>query len=403
MSLNHIKNIVILGATGSIGDSTLDIIARHPDKFNVYAISGHANINKLVELCNKHKPQYAIISDESHYPAFKKLLAETGGNLDMKILAGNNELIAICQSEDVDMVVAGIVGSAGMEPVLATVVAGKDLLLANKEAIVVAGELVMQAASKSGANIIPLDSEHNAIYQCLYDDYRVGEAPIDIEKIILTASGGPFWNRELSSFKDITPQQACAHPNWDMGRKISVDSATMMNKGLEIIEAHWLFNLAEAQIDVHVHPQSIVHSMVCYKDGSVLAQMGEPDMRIPIAYGLGLRKRIASGAQLLDLIKVGQLQFFEPNYEKFPCMALARAAIKQGGTAMTVLNAVNEVSVDAFLNHEISFPAIAGLNQQLMQNSQIEHIENVAQLLELDKQVRVTARQMIKSGVKQYA
>ncbi|HHL31104.1 MAG TPA: 1-deoxy-D-xylulose-5-phosphate reductoisomerase [Oceanospirillales bacterium] len=403
MSLNRLKNIVVLGATGSIGDSTLDIIARHPDKFNVYAISGHANINKLAQLCHKHKPEYAIISDESHYPAFKKLLAETGGNPGMKILAGNNELIAICQSEEVDMVVAGIVGSAGMEPVLATVEAGKDLLLANKEAIVVAGELVMQAASKSGANIIPLDSEHNAIYQCLYDNYRVGEAPVDIEKIILTASGGPFWNRELSSFKDITPQQACAHPNWDMGRKISVDSATMMNKGLEIIEAHWLFNLAETQIDVHVHPQSIVHSMVCYKDGSVIAQMGEPDMRIPIAYGLGLRKRIASGAQLLDLIKVGQLQFFAPNYEKFPCMALARTAIKQGGTAMTILNAVNEVSVDAFLKHEISFPAIAGLNQQLMQNSQIEAIENVAQLLELDKEVRIMARQMIKSGVKQYA
>jgi len=313
MSGRKCKNLVVLGATGSIGDNTLDIIARHPDRFKIFAISGHANIHKLVELCQKFIPKYVVISDPQFY---KKLLSLINAlSLKTKVLAGEQELINICQQPEVDMVIAGIVGSAGMEPVLASVTAGKDLLLANKEALVVAGELVMQAARDNQANIIPLDSEHNAIYQCLTDDYVVGNTPDNIDKIILTASGGPFWNRDKNSFNEITPEQACAHPNWDMGRKISVDSATMMNKGLEIIEAHWLFNLDETRIDVHVHPQSIIHSMVCYKDGSVLAQMGEPDMRIPIAYGLGLRERITSGANMIDLIKVGQLQFFSPNHQ----------------------------------------------------------------------------------------
>lgn len=395
MSSSVIKNLVILGATGSIGDSTLDIVARHPDKFNVYAITGHSNLEKLIQLTHKFKPKYVVTSYVEHYPSLKTLLKD----LDTQVLAGEDEMVNICQLPEVDMVVAGIVGSAGMNPVLATVEAGKDLLLANKEALVVAGDLVMQAAITNNANIIPLDSEHNAIYQCLPSDYTVGKTPKDIEKIILTASGGPFWNRKAETFKEITPEQACAHPNWDMGRKISVDSATLMNKGLEIIEAHWLFNLKLDKIDVHVHPQSIIHSMVCYKDGSVLAQLGEPDMRIPIAYGLGLRERISSGANMIDLLSNQNLQFFPPDYQKFPCLQLARDAVEQGGTAMAILNFANEVTVDAFLNKKIPFTAIAQINEHIMTKAIINKVENVQQLQLLDKETRMKTSQMVKKYV----
>lgn len=398
MSDEDIKNLVILGSTGSIGDSTLDIIARHPDKFNVFAISGHTNVNKLVEIANKFKPKYIVASDQSSYVELKSLI-NNSNNPKINILSGKEELVNICQLPEVDMVVAGIVGSAGMEPVLAAVKAGKDLLLANKEALVVAGDLVMQAAYENNANIVPLDSEHNAIYQCLPDDYRVGNTPQDLNKIILTASGGPFWNTDKSLFNSITPEQACAHPNWDMGRKISVDSATLMNKGLEIIEAHWLFNLPIDKIDVHVHPQSIIHSMVCYKDGSVLAQLGEPDMRIPIAYGLGLRERIESGADLVNLLQSHDLQFFPPDYKKFPCLQLARDAISQGGTSMAILNAANEISVDAFLNEIIPFTAIAEINDKIMTNASITTVQSVEQLQLLDDETRVNARQMVKKYV----
>jgi 1-deoxy-D-xylulose-5-phosphate reductoisomerase len=389
------KNVVVLGATGSIGDSCLDIMARHPDKFNVIAITGHSNIKKLANLCNRFHPEYVVISELKNHLELTKRIVELG--LKTKVLSGKEELVNICQIPEVDMVVAGIVGSAGMEPVLASVSSGKNLLLANKEAIVVAGDLVIKAAKENNANIIPLDSEHNAIYQCLTDDYLVGDTPKNIEKIILTASGGPFWNRDIETFKDITPEQACAHPNWDMGRKISVDSATLMNKGLEIIEAHWLFNLGEEAIDVHVHPQSIIHSMVCYKDGSVLAQLGEPDMRIPIAYGLGLRERIASGANVIDLLAAKELSFYPPDNSKFPCLQLARDAIKQGGTAMAILNTANEVSVEAFLNNKISFNSIANINQKIMQESEIIAIESVDQLLELDNEIRTVARHLVKA------
>ncbi|VAW38832.1 1-deoxy-D-xylulose 5-phosphate reductoisomerase [hydrothermal vent metagenome] len=392
MSKVKCKNLVILGATGSIGDSALNIIARHPDKFNVYAITGHANIKKLVQLCKKFNPKYAVISNPACYLELKSQVGTT-----TKVLAGTAELSNICQLPEVDMVVAGIVGSAGMQPVLATVTAGKDLLLANKEALVVAGDLVIQAAIKNNANIIPLDSEHNAIFQCLPDDYKVGTTPKDLDKIILTASGGPFWDRDIHTFEDITPEQACAHPNWSMGKKISVDSASMMNKGLEIIEAHWLFNLNVDKIDVHIHPQSIIHSMVCYKDGSILAQLGKPDMRIPIAYGLGLRKRITSGANLIDLLTAEQLQFFKPDYVKFPCLALAQDAINSGGTAMATLNTANEVSVAAFLNGQISFTNIAAINQQVMQQTTIHRIESVQHLLELDIEIRTITQQEAKA------
>jgi 1-deoxy-D-xylulose-5-phosphate reductoisomerase len=393
MNESDCKNVVVLGATGSIGDSTLNIIARHPDKFNVFAITAHSNINKLIEICIRIEPKYVVVTNNKYYTDTKKHLNEVG--LKTKVLSGKDELINICQLSEVDMVVAGIVGSAGMEPVLASVSAGKDLLLANKEAIVVAGDLVMKAAKQNHANIIPLDSEHNAIYQCLPDDYVIGNTPSNLSKIILTASGGPFWNRDIKTFEDITPAQACAHPNWDMGRKISVDSATLMNKGLEIIEAHWLFNLSSEAIDVHVHPQSIIHSMVCYNDGSVLAQLGEPDMRIPIAYGLGFRDRIKSGANLIDLLKIGSLNFYPPDYNKFPCLQLAREAIDQGGTAMAILNMANEVTVEAFLNGEIPFTSIAKINHKILQTSNITSVENVDQLLELDCEIRNITKQMV--------
>ncbi len=385
------KNIVILGATGSIGASTLAIIEQHPEKFNVLAISGHSNVNKLAELVRQFKPKFVVISDSSQYTQLSRLISD-----ECTVLAGAHELAAICQLDSADLIVAGIVGAAGMQPVLASVKAGKTLLLANKEALVLAGELVIKAAKDNDATIIPLDSEHNAIYQCLPDSYQCGSTPKNIDKIILTASGGPFWNRDASTFDIISPEEACAHPNWDMGRKISVDSATLMNKGLEIIEAHWLFNLGEKDIDVHVHPQSIVHSMVCYQDGSVLAQLGEPDMRIPIANGLGMPERIASGANMLNLLQSQDLQFFPPDYEKFPCLTLAKEAIQAGGTSMAVLNAANEISVDAFLNKLISFTTIAKINAEIMNNTALSGIENVEQLLQLDEEVRANARQMVK-------
>ncbi|MFK8011043.1 MAG: 1-deoxy-D-xylulose-5-phosphate reductoisomerase [Marinicellaceae bacterium] len=393
------KNILILGATGSIGDSTLDIISRHPDRFKIFALTGHSNIQKLVKLCEKFKPKYVISSDEKNYTTLKNLLSK----LDTKVLSGEDSLLQLCQMNEIDMVVAGIVGSAGMKPVLAALEAGKDLLLANKEALVMAGDLVMQAAKKNKANIIPLDSEHNAIYQCLTDSYKVGDTPQDIEKIILTASGGPFWKKDLNTFNEITPAMACAHPNWDMGRKISVDSATLMNKGLEVIEAHWLFNLSVDKIDVHVHPQSIIHSMVCYIDGSILAQLGEPDMRIPIAYGLGLRQRIKSGASLIDLLVNNELQFLPPDYKKFPCLKLAQDAIKSGGTSMAILNSANESSVEAFLNQQIPFTAIAEINAKIMNQSAVENVENVEQLIELDHKVRIQTHELIKNWSKRSA
>jgi len=392
-----IKNVVVLGATGSIGDSTLDIISRHPDRFNVLALSGHSNISKLVKLCHQFSPSYVISTNDNCYGELNKVLTSS----PTQVLSGNDELLKLCQLDEVDMVVAGIVGNAGMQPVLAAVEAGKDVLLANKEALVMAGDIVMKAAKQNNANIIPLDSEHNAIFQCLPESYQVGNTPQDIDKIILTASGGPFWNRNKNTFSEITPAMACAHPNWDMGRKISVDSATLMNKGLEVIEAHWLFNLNVDEIDVHVHPQSIVHSLVCYKDGSILAQLGEPDMRIPIAYGLGMRSRLTSGAKLIDLLVNNELQFLSPDYDKFPCLALAKNAIATGGTSMAILNSANEASVAAFLDNQIPFTAIAEINQQIMQQSKNEAVESVDHLIELDKEIRLQTHKIINNyGVK---
>lgn len=383
------KQLAILGATGSIGDSTLAVIRKHPDKFNIHSLSAHSNAEKIISLCQEFLPKYVVITDEVCYQTVKPVLNDT------EVIFGSSGLVQVVQDSTVDMVVAGIVGNAGMDSVLATVKAGKILLLANKEAIVAAGELVMQAAVANNAKIIPLDSEHNAIFQCLGGSYQVGSKPNFVKSITLTASGGPFWQTNQAEFKNITPAQAVAHPKWDMGAKISVDSATLMNKGLEIIEAHWLFNMPNDQINVVVHPQSIIHSLVNFIDGSVLAQMGNPDMRIPISFGLGLGQRLNNDADFLDLIGLGELNFVAADCEKFKCLYLAREAIRIGGTAAAVLNAANEVSVAAFLAKQIRFDQIAEFNDRMLAQCDIETVESIEQLQHLDQMVRKKTTSLI--------
>ena len=378
------KQLSILGATGSIGDSTLAVIRKHPDKFNIHSLSAHSNAEKIISLCQEFSPKYVVITDEVCYQTVKPVLNVT----NTEVIFGSSGLAQVVQDSTVDMVVAGIVGNAGMDSVLAAVQAGKILLLANKEAIVAAGELVMQAAADNEAKIIPLDSEHNAIFQCLGDGYLIGNKPNSVKSITLTASGGPFWQTNQAEFKSITPAQAVAHPKWDMGAKISVDSATLMNKGLEIIEAHWLFNMPSDEINVVVHPQSIIHSLVNFIDGSVLAQMGNPDMQIPISFGLGMGQRLNNDANFLDLIGIGELNFVAADCEKFKCLYLAREAIVMGGTAAAVLNAANEVSVAAFLAKQIRFDQIAEFNDRMLAQCDIEAVESIEQLQHLDQMVR---------------
>lgn len=386
------KQVAILGATGSIGDSTLAVIRCHPDKFNVHTLSAHRNSDKILALIEEFAPKHVIITDETAY----RTVAQTCNQTHTSLYCGANALNAAVQDTAIDMVVAGIVGNAGMASVMSAVEAGKILLLANKESIVTAGALVMPLAEKSGAQIIPLDSEHNAIYQCLPNQYRTGHRPQSVAHLTLTASGGPFWNTPVSDFESITPAQAVAHPQWDMGAKISVDSATLMNKGLEVIEAHWLFNMPVEHIHVLIHPQSIVHSMVNYADGSVLAQMGTPNMQIPISHGLGLGQRLSNRADLLELSEIGALQFFAPDVKKFPNLALARQAIKTGGTAPAILNAANEVAVAAFLEEKIHFTKISDINDRMLNSMQIEDVESVPQLIELDSIVHRRTRDFIR-------
>ncbi|MGJ8663196.1 MAG: 1-deoxy-D-xylulose-5-phosphate reductoisomerase [Marinicella sp.] len=386
------KHVVILGATGSIGDSTLAVIRLHPQLFTINALSGHSNGDKLVQLAKEFKPKQVVVTDEQAYQTVKKQLSSS----KTQVVFGADALNDVVSETDVDLVVAGIVGNAGMASVLSAVQAGKTLLLANKESIVAAGELVMPLANQTGANIIPLDSEHNAIFQCLGSGYRTGSRPCDVKSITLTASGGPFWQTDANHFNSITPEQAVAHPKWDMGAKISVDSATLMNKGLEVIEAHWLFQMPNEDINVVVHPQSIIHSMVNYIDGSVLSQMGCPDMQIPIAHGLssgldaliGTAQRLTNDAEFLDLIQAGELTFFSADMHKFHCLQLARDAIKAGGTAPAILNAANEVTVAAFLSKKIRFDQIASFNDRILNGMQTTPVESLMQLQALDKEVR---------------
>ena len=348
------RRVAVLGATGSIGASALDVIARHPDRFEATVLSANTRVDELAALCHRFKPRRAIIADPARLADLKAALSD----LDFIAEAGPEALEAAAGDTETDTVLAAIVGAAGMRSTLAAARTGKRLLLANKESVVVAGALLMREVADNGAEILPIDSEHNAIFQCLPSPQAVADAHSGVERIVLTASGGPFrgWSRERLGV--VTPEQACAHPNWDMGRKISVDSATLMNKGLEVIEAHWLFAARPEQIEVVVHPQSIVHSLVGYRDGSLLAQLGQPDMRTALAYGLGWPERIDAGVRALDMAALGSLDFEPPDRHAFPCLDLAYSALEQGGGAPTILNAANEVAVSAFLQRQLGFLSI---------------------------------------------
>ncbi len=348
--------LTILGATGSIGASTLDVVSRHPERFEVFALTGHTRIDVLAEQCARHRPRYAVVGDAAAATTLGGQLAMRG--VGTEVLSGPQALVDVASAAEVDAVMAAIVGAAGLAPTLAAARAGKRVLLANKEALVMAGAVFMQAVAASKATLLPIDSEHNAVFQSMPDN---GHGRGGVRRILLTASGGPFRDTAVEDLSGVTVEQAVAHPNWSMGRKISVDSATMMNKGLEVIEAHWLFSLPAERIDVVIHPQSIVHSMVEYLDGSVLAQMGNPDMRTPIAHALAWPQRIESGVPALDLCRAGRLEFSAPDLARFPCLALAYDALRAGGNRAAVLNAANELAVDAFLQRRIGFLDIVGV------------------------------------------
>jgi len=350
------QRITILGATGSIGASTLDVIARHPDRYSVYALTAHSRVEALAAQCIQFKPARAVVGSAEAATRLTALLQAAGSRTEVEW--GEQALCEVACAAGTDAVMAAIVGGAGLAPTLAAARAGKKVLLANKEALVMSGQLFMDAIAQSGAALLPIDSEHNAIFQCLPAGYGRVPAAAGVSKILLTASGGPFLKRDVATLEDVTPDEACKHPKWVMGRKISVDSATMMNKGLEVIEAHWLFGAPSSQIEVVIHPQSVVHSMVSYEDGSVLAELGNPDMRTPIAQALAYPERIASGVAQLNLTQVGTLQFEKPDFDRFPCLKLAYDALNAGGTAPALLNAANEVAVAAFLEQRIGFRQI---------------------------------------------
>lgn len=387
------KQLALLGATGSIGDSVCAIVRKHPESFAFFAMSAHSNWQKALSLAKQFHPQHLIVTQKEAHQALQ--FADLPANTTLHL--GEDVLNQVVVESAVDLVVAAIVGSAGMASVMAAVGAGKTLLLANKESIVSAGALVMPLAKQSGAHIIPLDSEHNAVFQCLPGDYQTGHRPKQVKHITLTASGGPFWSKPMDQFDSITPDQAVAHPKWDMGAKISVDSATLMNKGLEVIEAHWLFALGEQDIDVVVHPQSTIHSLVHYIDGSVLAQLGSPDMQIPISYGMGLRDRLENDGAFLDLLSLSRLDFHQPDTGKFPCLRLAREAIQAGGTMPAVLNAANEVSVAAFLEGAMGFMDIPRINETIMMRHHVEPVTSLAQIQSLDAEVRTKTMTAIRN------
>ncbi len=385
------KRVTILGSTGSIGVSTLDVIERHPDRFEVFALSAHSRVEELAQQCKKFQPRFAVMPEVNNAAAqLSNRLRELG--LKTEVLVGTSELETIAAHADTDYVMAAIVGAAGLAPSLAAARAGKRVLLANKEALVMAGQLFMDAVKEGGATLLPIDSEHNAIFQSLPRNYADGLHKGGVKKIILTASGGPFRNRALSDLQNITPDEACAHPNWVMGRKISVDSATMMNKGLEVIEARWLFDAKPEQIEVVIHPQSIIHSMVEYLDGSVIAQLGNPDMRTPIAYGLGFPERIDGGVATLDLARAGKLEFEELDNVRFPCVRLAYEAMRRGGTAAAQLNAANEIAVEAFLNHQLAFVDIAAVLDEVMAAADVGEGTSLEEILDADQHARTATR-----------
>ena len=387
------RGIAILGSTGSIGLSTLDVIARHPDRYRVVALSANRDVAGILRQCRKFRPQLAAMADPGSAGELERLLAAEG--LATEVMAGKAGLEAVATHPDASDLMAAIVGAAGVLPTLAAVRLGRRILLANKEALVVSGALFMAAAGASGAQILPIDSEHNAVFQCMPRNFGEGLAQVGVERILLTASGGPFRQYPLAQLHEVTPAQACAHPNWDMGRKISVDSATMMNKGLEVIEARWLFDAQPGQIEVVVHPQSVIHSLVQYVDGSVLAQLGNPDMRTPIAHALAWPDRHPSGVEALDLLAVARLDFESPDPLRFPCLRLAFEAISAGGTAPAVLNAANEVAVERFLAGTLAFTEIAEVVEQTVAEFPHFAAEDLDLLLAADVRARALAEQQV--------
>jgi 1-deoxy-D-xylulose-5-phosphate reductoisomerase len=391
--VSNLQQVSVLGATGSIGLSTLDVIARHPTRYQTFALSGFTRLSELENLCLRFRPRFAVVPDAAAAIALRGALQTAG--LSTYVLVGEAGLCEVAAHPEVDVVMAAIVGAAGLKPTLAAVEAGKKVLLANKEALVMSGALFMQAVGKSGAVLLPIDSEHNAIFQCLPADYARGLQQVGVRRILLTASGGPFRQTPLAELRDVTPEQACAHPNWSMGRKISVDSASMMNKGLELIEACWLFAAKPSQVEVVIHPQSVIHSLVDYVDGSVLAQLGNPDMRTPIAHALAWPQRIDSGVSALDLLTIGRLDFQPPDESRFPCLRLARDAAESGGSAPALLNAANEVAVQAFLQKRIGFLQIAEIITDVLNFIPAQAVESLDAVLEADMQARALAEQWL--------
>ena len=387
------QQITVLGATGSIGLSTLDVIARHPDRYQAFALTGYSRLAELLALCIKHRPQVAVVPDERAASQLQADLRAAG--LNTEVLVGEEGLCQVSSAPEVDSVMAAIVGAAGLRPTLAAVNAGKKILLANKEALVMTGDLFMQAVRRSGSVLLPIDSEHNAIFQCLPRDFSRGLGNVGVRRILLTASGGPFRETPLAELEHVTPDQACAHPNWSMGRKISVDSASMMNKGLELIEACWLFDARPEQVEVVIHPQSVIHSLVDYVDGSVLAQLGNPDMRTPIANALAWPERIDSGVAPLDLFAVARLDFQRPDEQRFPCLRLAREAAMAGNSAPAMLNAANEVAVAAFLDGRIRYPQIARIIEDVLNSEPVVAVDELEAVFAADSKARMLAEQWL--------
>lgn len=385
--------VSILGSTGTIGRNTLDVIAQNRDCYRVVALTAHTDVKRLAQQCKAWSPTYAVMADSSAAERLTRQLAEE--DVSVEVLSGVEGLSHVAALPQVDYVLAGIVGAAGLLPTLAAARAGKRVLLANKESLVMSGRLLMDTVHANNAELLPIDSEHNAIFQCLPPGAIRGHDEAGVRRILLTGSGGPFRNRSPDELGSVTPDQACAHPNWVMGRKISVDSATMMNKGLEVIEACWLFDTTPDRVEVVIHPQSIVHSMVEFSDGSVLAQLGNPDMRIPIAHALSWPKRMNSGVHSLDLTHVGQLNFEEVDFKRFPCLRLGYDAASMGGTAATILSAANEVAVDAFLNCRIRFTDIPGVIESTMNSQSVEEISDLETVLSSDHRARAIARDHI--------
>lgn len=390
------KKIAVLGSTGTIGVNTLDVIARHGDKYQVFALTANNQVERLAQQCAQFKPEYAVMVDEVAAEKLQVMLKTRSP--DTTVLQGKDNLEQVASDQKVDVVMAAIVGAAGLKSALAAARSGKQILLANKESLVMSGQLFMDEVKKHQAVLLPIDSEHNAIFQCLPTNYTEGLGKVGVEKILLTGSGGPFRDYPLEKFPDITPAQAIAHPNWDMGKKISVDSATMMNKGLEIIEACWLFDTTLEQIEIVIHPQSVIHSMVQYVDGSVLAQLGQPDMRTPIAHALAWPDRISSGVANLDLFQIGQLDFSTVDLERYPCLALAKQALATGGTATTVLNAANEVAVQAFLDYQIPFTGIAETVEYVLAQCTPQQQINVDVIVAEDEHARFITNEYIKGN-----